>query len=101
MLPRAHAQYALSPSPMQNLMVAGQLLLLTVCLMYISLARCVQECDNDLQKINYFDYMTTSDTHTLSNVSLSLRKAEGSTDQLRDFNGARVCPWHYEMDFNS
>ena len=69
--------------------------------MYISLARCVQECDNDLQKINYFDYMTTSDTHTLSNVSLSLRKAEGSTDQLRDFNGARVCPWHYEMDFNS
>ena len=82
-------------------MVAGQLLLLTVCLTYISLARCVQECDNDLQKDNYFDHMTTSDTHTLHNISLSLRKAEGSTDQLGDFNGARVCHWHYEMDFNS
>ena len=82
-------------------MVAGQLLILTVCLMHRSLARCIQECDDTLQKINYFGHMTTSDTFTLNNVSLSLRKAEGSTDQLRYFNRARVCPWHYEMDFNS
>jgi hypothetical protein len=42
-----------------------------------------------------------SETLTLNNVSVNLREAEGRTDQLGNFNGTQVCPWHYEIDYNS
>lgn len=69
----------------------------------ISMARCIPgaDCDQDLQRINYLQHLNTSNTLTISNVSLDLRDAEGSTDRLGGFNRAQVCPWTYEADYNT
>lgn len=77
------------------------MLVFTTSLQQATSARCIQECDDTLQQLNYYEHMNVSDKLLLNNVSVSLREAEGSTDELRDFNAAHVCPWHYEIDYNS
>ena len=82
-------------------------LVLTILIVSLHLltasARCIPGvgCNQVLQEINYYEHMNISETLTLNNVSVNLREAEGRTDQLGEFSTARVCPWHYEADYNS
>lgn len=75
--------------------------LLLVLNSFLSHARCISECEESLAKQRYEDHMDYADTHVISNVTVSLRDAQGSNDELHEFNQARVCSWHYEPDFNS
>lgn len=81
-----------------QVLVFGHLLVLNS---FLTHARCIPECDDSLERERYRAHMEYSDTHVIANVTVSLRDAEGSNDILGDFNKARVCPWHYEVDFNS
>lgn len=84
--------------------VLTKLAIVVVCLNYhFSTARCIPgtECDQILQRVNYFNQLEVSDTLVINNVSLNLLAAEGSTDRLAQFNNSLVCPWTYEADTNT
>ena len=88
----------------QQLKVAIHLVFLIGCIQLLSSARCIpgsQYCDDTLQRVNYLEHMNVSETLLINNVSVNLREAQGYTDRLGEFNLARVCPWHYEADYNS
>ena len=84
--------------------VLVKLVIVIGCLHYqFSTARCIPGagCDQELQRVNYFNHLNVSHTLVINNVSLDLRDAEGSTDRLAEFDNARVCPWTYEVDNNT
>ena len=77
--------------------------ILVGCLNYqFSTAMCIPgtDCDQDLQRVNYLQHMNVSNSVVINNVALDLSAAEGSTE-LAEFNDAHVCPWTYEVDYNT
>ena len=79
-------------------LVFGQLLVINS---FLTHARCISDCDEFIERQRYIAQMNYSNIHTISNVTVNLRDAEGSNDALGRFNQSKVCPWYYEHDYNS
>ena len=69
--------------------------------LHLCTARCISECDEALLQENYSLHVELHSSIQVHNVTVDLRDAEGSNDELKEFGGVEVCPWYYEEDFNS